>query len=580
MQKNRAEVHLKDMSELELQQIWRKASSRLDTESIEIHVGEKARRPRETTPKKQILESRFVKTRREKPDEPGVQELKCRWCIKGYKDPEALDVDKQAPTLAADTLAMTLQVIASSRWRLQVADIEGAFLQGPSFERPGGNMYVQLPLEPIPRVPPGAMVEIKKHVYGLVDAPRKWWQCLSGELQKLGMKTSALDPCCYYWHRDGTLQGILAFHVDDLVFGGSELFRRDVLDRLKQRFPFKHWSEGQAQFLGRRLRQREDFSIDSDQQEYASKVSSVFIGRERRKEKDSRLTPKEMTQYRGILGAANWLVGSTRPDVAAMNAFLQQRVAKATIEDLIEANKLVSLIKDYAHITMRYKSIPLEKGVMLLATDASWANGSDLRSQAAHVILFGDDRLQHEQWSDVTPLRWRSFKLERHTQSTLGSELMSLARGIAECDWMRSLFAEARFPEYDLAQDQLFREKIKTIITIDNKPIYDHTQGDGIVVKDKRLAIDMLLVRRDIRRHNMILQWVDTRQMIADSLTKSSADAGFLRFVLKHGEYIVVAEQRSLDWRSQEKAKRKAAKESGQRIKKGGVKHLHALTEA
>ena len=262
--------------------------------------------------------------------------------------------------------------------------------------------------------------------------------------------------------------------------------------------------------------------------------------------------------------------------MAAMNAFLQQRVAKATIEDLIEANKLVGLIKDYAHITIRYKSIPLEKGVMLLATDASWANGSDLRSQAAHVILFGDDRLQHEQWSDVTPLRWRSFKLERHTQSTLGSELMSLARGIAECDWMRSLFAEARFPEYDLAQDQLFREKIKTIITIDNKPIYDHTQGDGIVVKDKRLAIDMLLVRRDIRRHNMILRWVDTRQMIADSLTKSSADAGFLRFVLKHGEYIVVAEQRSLDWRSQEKAKRKAAKESGQRIKKGGVKHLHA----
>ena len=154
MQKNRAEVHLKDMNELELQQMekgivkeWKKL---LDTESIEIHVGEKARRLREITPKRQILESRFVKTRREKPDEPGVQELKCRWCIKGYKDPEALDVDKQAPTLAADTLAMTLQVIASSRWRLQVADIEGAFLQGPSFERPGGKMYVQLPLEPIP----------------------------------------------------------------------------------------------------------------------------------------------------------------------------------------------------------------------------------------------------------------------------------------------------------------------------------------------------------------------------------------------------------------------------------------------
>ena len=91
-------------------------------------------------------------------------------------------------------------------------------------------------------------------------------QCLSGEVQKLGMKMLALDPCCYYWHKDGILQGILAFHVDDLVFRGSELFCRDVLENLKRRFPFKHWSEGQAQFLGRRLRQREGFSIDSDQQ--------------------------------------------------------------------------------------------------------------------------------------------------------------------------------------------------------------------------------------------------------------------------------------------------------------------------
>ena len=104
---------------------------------------------------------------------------------------------------------------------------------------------------------------------------------------------------------------------------------------------------------------------------------------------------------------------------------------------------------------------------------------------------------------------------------------------------MGSLFAEARLPEYDIAQDQTFRERIKTVITIDNKPIYDHTQGDGIVGKDKRRALDMLLVRRDIQQHNMILRWVDSRQMIADSLTKVSADAGFLRFVLFMGSTLL-----------------------------------------
>ena len=43
--------------------------------------------------------------------------------------------------------------------------------------------------------------------------------------------------------------------------------------------------------------------------------------------------------FREILGAANWLVSSTRPDIAAMNAVLQQRVSGATIADLIGAKK-------------------------------------------------------------------------------------------------------------------------------------------------------------------------------------------------------------------------------------------------
>ena len=115
---------------------------------------------------------------------------------------------------------------------------------------------MQPPPEGVKGVPPEAMVEIQKHVYRLVDAPRKWWQSLRGELQKLGMKMSELDTCCFYWHRDGLLQGILAFHVDDLVFGGSVRFQREVLENLKKRFAFKHWGEGEAQFLGRRLRLR------------------------------------------------------------------------------------------------------------------------------------------------------------------------------------------------------------------------------------------------------------------------------------------------------------------------------------
>ena len=114
--------------------------------------------------------------------------------------------------------------------------------------------------------------------------------------------------------------------------------------------------------------------------EYASQVRSVHISKERRRLKDDRLTSRELTLFRGILGAANWLVSSSRPDIAVLNAVLQQRVSKATVADLIEANKLVGVIRDHATMSVAFHSIPLESGLFLLATDASWANTGDLRS--------------------------------------------------------------------------------------------------------------------------------------------------------------------------------------------------------
>ena len=59
----------------------------------------------------------------------------------------------------------------------------------------------------------------------------------------------------------------------------------------------------------------------------------------------------------------------------------------------------------------------------------------------------------------MTPLRWKSYKQDYHSQSTLGAELMALARGIAEGEWMRSLFCECLHEGYILERDKELREK-------------------------------------------------------------------------------------------------------------------------
>ena len=60
------------------------------------------------------------------------------------------------------------------------------------------------------------------------------------------------------------------------------------------------------------------------------------------------------------------------------------------------------------------------------------------------------------------------------------------------------------------------------------------------------MAIDMLVVRADLRSQSIQIRWVDTRQMIVDSLTKVGASADFLFFVLRFGRYVCVCERNGI----------------------------------
>jgi hypothetical protein len=394
-QKRESELKDRDIQKHEWEQVLAGKRKEIDkltkTGSIVIHSEAEAERIIASTPPERFIDSRFVKTRRENPDVPGSSEIKCRWVLKGFQDPDLLDLHRQSPTLSADGLAMTLQVIASEKWVLYIMDVEGAFLQGDAMKREKGRIFAKVPREGIPGIERNAVIELRKCVYGLMDAPRKWWESLARTLtQTLSLKQSELDPCLFYWYDpedDFRLSGIIALHVDDMACGGTKRFQDVVLERLKQIYPFKHCKKSQGKFLGRWLEQQEDGSIVSSQEEYASNVQTVFISKERRKQKGDTLTTQEMHQYRGVLGAANWLTGSTRPDLAAQTAFLQQRVARATVDDLIAANQLVSKIRDFKHTKITYKSIPLEQGAILVTSDASWANTDDLGSQGAYMTL-------------------------------------------------------------------------------------------------------------------------------------------------------------------------------------------------
>ena len=511
--------------------------------AIVVHEGNEARRLKESVPRKRILKSRFVLTEADQGTSPQTQDIKARWCIRGYLDPDLLELDTSSPTLSMEGFSIALQLMASHGWSVNIADVEGAFLRGDSLSPTRGRLFIDPPPGGVPGLSEGCLIEAVKTVYGLADAPKAWWECFSSKLASLGMRVSKFDPCMFYYYHERCLSGVVAVHVDDLCLGGDKYFHEHVVRPLKKLFPFKHWKVGSGEFLGKQVQQQADGSIKISQCSYAQQQQGLNISRERKRDKQEPITEDERQQMRGVLGSINWLVTGSRPDLGAWCSLLQQRVNSATVADLIDVNKLVSLTHDNCSPCVWVKSIPVSELQFVMLSDAAWANAQGLCSQAGYMIAACDKRLSQGEWGTFSVLCWKSYKQDRQTHSTLGAELLALSRGIAEARWVRSMWCEAVNYQYDLRRDGDWSNKLPITAVIDCKPVYDHTQSATVAVKDKRMAIEMLLVKADMAKHQISLRWMATKQMIVDVLTKKGAPMNLFRKVLAEGRFILIEDE-------------------------------------
>jgi len=93
-----------------------------------------------------------------------------------------------------------------------------------------------------------------------------------------------------------------------------------------------------------------------------------------------------------------------------------------------------------------------------------------------------------------------------------------------------------------------WRELVKVVrctLVTDSKSLYDFTRRRGSTPSEKRLRIDMEIIRDQINDGDLEIRWVNTHQQLADALTKGSPDAFvYLRLVMKTREFAIVDDPR------------------------------------
>lgn len=190
------------------------------------------------------------------------------------------------------------------------------------------------------------------------------WYCeLKNSLLSLGFVISPFDdPCLFVLPKknpkehEAKIHGVLGIHVDDGVGGGDHVFNQ-VISALEKKFPFGSQRQGSFTFTGIQVRQEIGGEIVLSQQEYVQDIPPMDVSRERRKNRDNPITPQELQALRGLIGSLQYSATNTRPDLSCRLSLLQARITCATVNDLLQGNKLLHDAKKFSEAQIKVQSL-------------------------------------------------------------------------------------------------------------------------------------------------------------------------------------------------------------------------------
>ena len=259
--------------------------------------------------------------------------IKARLVARGDEERELLRTD--SPTTSKKTLKIIFVLAAQMGWKVESGDIRAAFLQGESLDR-------EVNLVPPPEANnPGMLWRLLKLIYGLNDASRKFYIKLVEKIIGLGCKKSKFDYAIFYYHVNSSLQGIIGGHIDDLSYNGTPSFYQKIVEPLKNHFKFGAMSQETFKYVGWNIAHQGN-TIKIDQDDYEDeKCREIKLSRERAEQIEEPVTSEEQKSLRQLIGRSRWVTDQTRPDCSYDELELSMIVNKATVKDLIKANKMM-----------------------------------------------------------------------------------------------------------------------------------------------------------------------------------------------------------------------------------------------
>ncbi|CAI0429581.1 unnamed protein product, partial [Linum tenue] len=377
------------------------------------------------------------------------------------------------------TLRLLLGIAVSHSWPLHQIDISNAFLHGTLQE----EVYMQQPTGFVDPDRPDHVCRLRKSIYGLRQAPRAWFTCLS---QAIRSNSGVLQQLLLHLRSKFSLRdlGRLSYFLRLEVHYTSDgliLNQRKYILELLDRSGMSHSNSITTPCTADQLIQS------------ASDVSPAF---------------HDPSFYRSIVGGLQYL-SFTRPDISFAVNHVSQFQQCPTDAHWTAVKRILRYLQGTLTqgLIFQRSSRPQLHGY----SDASFAScPRDRKSISGYAVFYGKNLVS-----------WSTRKQQAVARSSTECEYRALATVASEVVWLQALLSE------------LGQSTSAPVLWCDNLGATYLAHNPVFHSRSKHLEIEFHFVRDRVNKQQLHVRYLPATDQLADVLTKPLSRLPFRTFCSK-----------------------------------------------